>query len=75
MGAVTTPDNLPYPEDADPPDVPSDFQALAGAVQSALVARDTAIDEVQQRSDNRIIYGQATLVPQTLEPGQVFLGY
>lgn len=40
---TTSPDNLPYPGDGDPPDGPGQLGALAAAVQTALTARTTAL--------------------------------
>lgn len=39
MANVTSPDNLPFPEDGDSPDVPRDIFALADATQDAFNAR------------------------------------
>lgn len=75
MPASTTPDGLPYPVDADPPDVPSDFQALATAVQSALSARDASIGQVDTKINEKVLYGPVANVPGTLAAGQLYAGY
>lgn len=75
MPASTNPDGLPYPVDADPPDIPGDMQALASAVQSALLARDASIGQVDTKIDEKVLYGPVANLPATLAAGQLYAGY
>lgn len=75
MPQFTSPDNLQYPEDTDPPDVPGDMQALATGVQSALQARDASIGQVDTKVNEKILYGPVANLPGTLAAGQLYAGY
>jgi hypothetical protein len=75
MAGSTIGDNLPYPEDADVPNVPADFLALALATQTALDARDSAIGGLESELDGKILYGPASSPPGSLDPGVIYCGY
>jgi hypothetical protein len=75
MGAFTNPDGLPYPGDADIPDVNADIGALAAAVQTALVARDAAIGDVESDLAANVLYGPISSLPSSLQPGQLYAGW